>query len=246
MAVEQWILEGRPEGESQRNAPLPGDSGLTAIGRRSSIADRTTLSPASGHFNGRVMKNICVYCGSASGTNPEYAEAARRVGMILAERGLGLVYGGGQVGLMGIVADAVLNAGGQVVGVIPEPLATREVAHDGLTELIVVADMHERKAMMARRSDAFLTLPGGIGTYEEFFETLSWAMLRLHHKPMGVLDVAGYFEPLQAMLDHAVSERFLRAEVLDLLVVSTDPAAIIDEMARRTPARRPAQRVDFD
>ncbi len=136
---------------------------------------------------------------------------------------------------MGIVADAVLEGGGRVVGVIPEPLATKEVAHDGLTELHVVADMHERKALMADRADAFLTLPGGIGTFEEFFETLSWAALGLHHKPMGVLNVAGYFDPLLALLDHAVAERFLRREFLDLLVVSSDPEAIIEELAERIP-----------
>ena len=179
------------------------------------------------------MKNICVYCGSASGTNPEYVEAARRIGTIMARRGLGLVYGGGRVGLMGVVADAVLGGGGRVVGVIPEALATKEVAHDGLTELHVVADMHERKALMARRADAFLTLPGGIGTFEEFFETLSWAALKLHHKPMGVLNIAGYFDPLLALLDHAVAERFVRREFLDLLVVSADPEGIVEELAER-------------
>lgn len=192
------------------------------------------------------MKNICVYCGSASGTDPQYAEAARRVGTILARRGLGLVYGGGQVGLMGIVADAVLDAGGPAVGVIPDALASNEVAHDGLTELHVVADMHERKALMARRADAFLTLPGGIGTFEEFFETLSWAGLKLHQKPMGLLNVAGYFDPLLALLDHAVAARFVRKESLDLVVVSADPEAIIEEMASRMPAHRPRQKIDFE
>ena len=123
---------------------------------------------------------------------------AKTVGRALAHHGVGLVYGGGRVGLMGIVADAVLERGGRAIGVIPEPLATKEIAHNGLTELHIVADMHERKALMARRSSAFLTLPGGIGTFEEFFETLSWAALGLHQKPMGVLNVAGYFDPLLA------------------------------------------------
>jgi uncharacterized protein (TIGR00730 family) len=192
------------------------------------------------------MKNICIYCGSSTGTDPEYAETARRLGGILAGRRLGLVYGGGRVGLMGVVADAVLQGGGRVVGVIPEALATKEVAHDGLTELHVVAGMHERKALMAHRADAFLTLPGGIGTLEEFFETVSWAALGLHHKPMGVLNVAGYFDPLLALLNHAVAERFLRREFLDLLIVSSDPAAIIEELAARTPAFRPRQKIDFE
>ena len=192
------------------------------------------------------MKNICIYCGSATGTNPEYVESARRVGATLVRRGLGLVYGGGRVGLMGVVADAVLGGGGRVVGVIPEALATREVAHEGLTELHVVADMHERKALMARSADAFLTLPGGIGTFEEFFETLSWAALALHHKPMGILNVAGYFDPLLALLDHAVGERFLRREFLELLVVSADPEAIVEELAEHTPSTRPRQKIDFE
>jgi uncharacterized protein (TIGR00730 family) len=192
------------------------------------------------------MKNICIYCGSSSGTAPDYVEAARRIGTILARRRLGLVYGGGRVGLMGIVADAVLAGGGRVVGVIPEALATREVAHDGLNELNVVADMHERKALMARRADAFLTLPGGIGTFEEFFETLSWAALSLHHKPMGLLNVAGYFDHLLALLDHAVAERFLKKEFLDLLVVSTDPEAIIEDLTERTPVHRTWQKIDFE
>ena len=132
-----------------------------------------------------MNNNICIYCGSAVGIKAEYAESARKVGQALARHGLGLVYGGGRVGLMGILADAVLAGGGRVIGVIPDPLATKEIAHDGLTELHVVADMHQRKALMARRAIAFLTLPGGIGTFEEFFETLSWSVLGLHQKPLG-------------------------------------------------------------
>jgi uncharacterized protein (TIGR00730 family) len=196
--------------------------------------------------NGLSMKNICVYCGSASGTNPEYVESARRVGTILARRGLGLVYGGGRVGLMGVVAEAVLDGGGRVLGVIPEALAKLEVAHHGLTELLVVDDMHQRKALMARRADAFLTLPGGIGTFEEFFETLSWAALDLHRKPMGILNVEGYFDPLLALLDHAVAERFVRKEFLDLLAISSDPEAIVEELTVRTPPDRPVQKIDFE
>lgn len=192
------------------------------------------------------MGNICIYCGSATGTNPEYVETARRLGTVLARRGLGMVYGGGRVGLMGIIADAVLEGGGRVIGVIPEALSSKEIAHDGLAELHVVADMHQRKALMARRADAFLTLPGGIGTFEEFFETLSWAGLKLHQKPMGLLNVAHYFDPLLALLDHAVAERFLRREFLNLLVVSSDSETIIDELANRTPAHRPRQKIDFE
>jgi uncharacterized protein (TIGR00730 family) len=192
------------------------------------------------------MKNICIYCGSSVGTAPEYAETAQRLGRVLADRSVGLVYGGGRVGLMGIVADAVLEGGGQVIGVIPEALATEEVAHSGLTELHVVADMHQRKALMARRADAFLTMPGGIGTFEEFFETLSWAALRLHHKPLGILNVAGYFDPLLALLDHAVAEGFLRPKHLNLLITSDDPGTLVAAMLERMPARGEQQRIDFE
>jgi uncharacterized protein (TIGR00730 family) len=192
------------------------------------------------------MKNICIYCGSATGTRPEYAEAARRVGRILADRGVGLVYGGGRVGLMGIVADAVLEGGGRVIGVIPDPLATAEVAHDGLTELHVVADMHQRKAMMADRADGFLTMPGGIGTFEEFFETLTWAALKLHQKPMGILNVAGYFDPMLALLDHAVNEGLLRAKHLGLLITSDDPDELVAAMLERVKPADSRQRIDFE
>ena len=178
---------------------------------------------------------LCVYCGSSVGLRPVYAEAARRVGDALGRRGFGLVYGGGRAGLMGIVADAVLNAGGKVVGVIPESLARDEVAHDGLTELHVVPGMHARKALMAERAAGFLTLPGGVGTYEEFFETLTWAALGLHAKPIGVLNVDGYFDPLFHLLDHAVSEGFTRPAHLDRLLISSDPEALAAELLRSTP-----------
>ncbi len=191
------------------------------------------------------MKNICIYCGSSAGATPEYASAARRLGQVLADQGVGLVYGGGRVGLMGIVADTVLEGGGQVIGVIPEALATEEVAHNGLTELHVVADMHQRKALMAGRADAFLTMPGGIGTFEEFFETLSWASLKLHEKPMGILNVAGYFDPLLALLDHAAAEGFLRRKHLGLLITSDDPEALVSAMLDRVPPARKPHQIDF-
>ena len=167
-------------------------------------------------------------------------------GASIAQHGIGLVYGGGRVGLMGIVADAVLDEGGRAIGVIPEPLATREIAHHGLTELHVVADMHERKALMARRSSAFLTLPGGIGTFEEFFETLSWAALGLHHKPMGVLNVAGYFDPLFALLNHAVAERFVQSDHLELLLVTNDADAVVSDLLARVSAASDRERSDFE
>ena len=170
---------------------------------------------------------VCVFCGSSAGENPRYADAARSVGRELARNRIDLVYGGGDVGLMGIVADAALQAGGYVVGIIPESLARREIAHEGLSELHVVPGMHERKAMMAIRSNAFLTLPGGIGTFEEFFEIATWAVLGIHRKPIGILNVDGYFDPLLAMLEHAVTEKFLRRAHLDSIQVGTDPEAIV-------------------
>ena len=181
-------------------------------------------------------RNLCVFCGSSRGSGAAYLDAARRVGAALARRGDGLVYGGGRVGLMGAVADAALAGGGAVVGVIPGPLATAEVAHHGVTELIVVPGMHERKALMAARAAAFLTLPGGIGTFEEFFEILTWSALGLHARPMGLLDVGGYFGPLRALLDHAVAEGFLRPDHLAGLRISDDPEAIVADLLDRPPA----------
>src|SRR4051812_49148308 len=149
---------------------------------------------------------VCVFCGSNPGARPEYAAAARAVGRALAERGRGLVYGGGNVGLMGVCADAALAAGGEVIGVIPDALQTAEVAHGGLTRLHVVRTMHERKALMADLSDAFAALPGGFGTLDELFEILTWAQLGIHAKPVAILNVAGFFDPLLAMLDHQTAE----------------------------------------
>jgi uncharacterized protein (TIGR00730 family) len=194
-----------------------------------------------------MIDYVCVYCGSAIGRNPSYAKAAAEVGSALARHGLGLVYGGGCVGLMGITADAVLAGGGRVIGIIPQALASKEIEHDGLTELHVVADMHERKALMAQRSSAFLTLPGGVGTYEEFFETLSWAALHFHDKPMGILNVAGYFDPLLTLLDHGVSEGFIKPDHLRLVTISDDPERLVDDLVRRRrPARADRQAIDFD
>ena len=190
--------------------------------------------------------HVCVFCGSARGARPVYVEAARRIGSALARSGLGLVYGGGRVGLMGTVADAALAEGGRVIGVIPESLATSEVAHDGLTELHIVPGMHERKALMSQKSAGFLTLPGGIGTFEEFFEILSWAVLGLHHKPIGVLNVEGYFDPLLALLDHAAAERFLHPESLDLLVVSDQPEALATDLLAHAPRPTGPKRIDLD
>jgi uncharacterized protein (TIGR00730 family) len=179
--------------------------------------------------------NICVFCGSSSGNSPAYFEAARQVGAAIAQRGLGLVYGGGRVGLMGVVADAALGAGGQVIGVIPQALATKEIAHDGLSELHVVSGMHERKALMATKSSAFLTLPGGIGTFEEFFEILTWGALGIHRKPIGVLNIDGYFDPLIALLDHGMAQRFIDSDSLQPLMVSHQTESLISGLLDYVP-----------
>jgi uncharacterized protein (TIGR00730 family) len=157
-----------------------------------------------------ALRRLCVFCGSASGVRPEYADVARELGTTLAERGVGVVYGGASVGLMGVVAEAVLAAGGEAIGVIPQALVDREVAHSGLSELHVVGSMHERKALMAGLADAFVALPGGIGTLEELFEVFTWRQLGLHDKPIALLDVAGYWAGLAAFLEHAEAEGFLR------------------------------------
>lgn len=173
------------------------------------------------------------------GARPAYAAAAAAVGQHLAERGVELVYGGAAVGLMGVVADAVLAGGGRVSGVIPAGLATREVAHRGLTSLEVVPTMHARKARMAELSDAFIALPGGYGTLEEVFEIVTWAMLGIHDKPLALLDVEGYWTPLRAMLDAAIAEGFVRADLRALLADCDDPAAVLDVLAGvRMPAVR--------
>ena len=179
--------------------------------------------------------NLCVFCGSRRGVRPSYVEAATRVGTAIARDGLGLVYGGGRAGLMGAVADAALAAGGLVIGVIPEALVAKEIAHDGLTEQVIVRGMHERKALMADRSRGFLTLPGGLGTFEEFFEVVTWAVLGLHRKPIGLLNVDGYYDPLLRLVDHAADEGFLRPEHRDLIVSSDDPEGMVSRLATTVP-----------
>lgn len=178
---------------------------------------------------------ICIFCGSSSGVRPDYAAAARETGALLARRGLGMVFGGGRVGLMGLTADAALAAGGEVVGVIPRALVARELAHERLTELRVVETMHDRKALMAGLSDAFVALPGGAGTYEELFEVWTWAQLGIHRKPLGVLDVGGYFAPLLAMADHAVAEGFMRPEYRAMLQVARAPGELLEKLAAYRP-----------
>jgi uncharacterized protein (TIGR00730 family) len=177
------------------------------------------------------MRRVCVCCGSCAGGREVYATAARRLGEGLAGRRLELVFGAGHVGLMGILADAVLAAGGRAVGVIPQALVARELAHGALSELRVVQTMHERKALMEELSDAFVALPGGYGTLDELFEILTWAQLGLHRKPVGLLNVAGYFDPLLAWLDHAVREGFIRPKHRGLLLVADEPGPLLDLLA---------------
>jgi uncharacterized protein (TIGR00730 family) len=183
------------------------------------------------------MKRICVFCGSSPGGRPEYRAAAEEMGAELVRRNIGLVYGGGNVGLMGMIADSVLRAGGEAVGVIPEHLMAREVGQRGLTKLHVVGSMHERKALMADMSDAFIALPGGFGTLEEFCEVVTWTQLGLHAKPCGILNVLGYYSPLLAMFDHAAEERFLKRENR-ALVLAAESAV---ELLRALEEWRPVQ-----
>jgi uncharacterized protein (TIGR00730 family) len=180
------------------------------------------------------MKRICVFCGSRTGARESYATAARAAGTAIAARGLELVYGGGHVGLMGVVADAALAAGGRVIGIIPTLLAKKEVAHERLSELHVVRTMHERKAMMAELSDAFLILPGGVGTLEEFFEIWTWAQIGEHEKPFGLVNVDGFYNGLLAFLDTSVNEGFLRPRHRDLLIHGTDPVGVLDALGGLT------------
>jgi uncharacterized protein (TIGR00730 family) len=178
---------------------------------------------------------ICVFCGSSAGSGPTYLAAATELGTSLARRGIGVVYGGGHVGTMGAVADAAMAAGGEVIGVIPEHLADRELAHHGLTELRVVADMHERKATMAALADGFLVLPGGAGTLEEMFEVWTWAQLGLHDKPIGLVDVDGYYQPLLRMVDHMVASGFLRPEFAATLMHHPDPIVLLERFSGYRP-----------
>ncbi len=186
------------------------------------------------------MKRVCVFAGSSPGGNPAYAASARALGAALAGRGIGLVTGGGGTGLMGVLADTVLDAGGEVTGVIPGPLATRELAHAGLSELCVVASMHERKALMAERADAFIALPGGLGTVEELMEIWTWAQLGIHSKPCGLINAAGYYDPLVAFVDRMVREGFVKSVYRKLVTVESDAETLVAALAayQAPPLRR--------
>ena len=183
------------------------------------------------------MKRICVFAGSSRGAREDYAQAAQQLARELVARDCEVVYGGGKVGMMGVLADATLAAGGKVIGVIPKALLAKEVGHGGLTELRVVGSMHERKAMMAELSDGFIALPGGLGTMEEFFEVLTWAQLGLHAKPCGLLNVRGYFDRLLEFLDLTVTDRFVKSEHRALVITSTAPKELLERLAAYQPPR---------
>ena len=176
------------------------------------------------------MKSIAVYCGANPGASPVYAQAARSLAGAMVSRNLALVFGGGHVGLMGIIADEVLRLGGEVSGVIPQQLVDRELAHPGLTRLFVVKDMHERKAMMAQLSDGFIAMPGGMGTLEELFEMLTWSQLGIHTKPIGVLNVNGFYDQLVGFMGHALGEAFIKPEHAGLMMVDADPEALVKRL----------------
>lgn len=183
------------------------------------------------------MRSICVYCGSASGASTQYVEAARALGTGLATAGIALVYGGGRVGLMGALADAALEGGGQAYGVIPQLLVDKEIAHRGLSKLTVVDDMHQRKRHMADLADAFVVLPGGSGTLEEFFEVYTWAQLGYHAKPIALLNVGGFYDPLLAMLRHTVEQGFMQSRFVDMLIVQSDVEALLEACRTAQPGR---------
>ncbi|MRW94203.1 TIGR00730 family Rossman fold protein [Duganella sp. FT80W] len=178
-----------------------------------------------------MVKSICVYCGANAGVSPKYAEAARALAAQLVQRNLSLVYGGGNVGLMGIIADEVLRLGGEVTGVIPTALVEREVGHTGLTRQFIVKDMHERKAMMAQLADGFIAMPGGMGTLEELFEMLTWSQLGIHAKPIGLLNVDGFYDGLAGFIDHASTQGFIRPQHAALMMVESEPEALLSRFA---------------
>ncbi len=191
------------------------------------------------------IKRICVFCGSNHGARSAYTGAAQQLGKALVSQGVGLVYGGGSIGLMTVVADAVLEEKGEVIGVIPHALSSKEFAHDGLTELRLVSSMHERKAMMAELSGAFIAMPGGFGTLDEFFEIVTWAQLGLHTKPIGLLNVGGYFDLLLKFVDYMLRERFISAEHRQLIITAHDPEELLSALIRYKPSQQIPKVIDW-
>ena len=191
------------------------------------------------------IKRICVFCGSNHGARSAYTDAAQQLGKALVSQGMGLVYGGGSIGMMTVVADAVLKEKGEVIGVIPHALSSKEFAHNGLTELHLVSSMHERKAMMAELSDAFIAMPGGFGTLDEFFEIITWAQLGLHTKPIGLLNVGGYFDLLLKFIDYMLRERFISAEHRQLIITSHNPEELLSALIRYKPMQPIPKVIDW-
>lgn len=192
------------------------------------------------------MHSLCVFCGSNPGSRPIFGELAHELGVSLSRRGIAVVYGGARVGLMGRVADGALSAGGKVIGVLPRFMTQKELAHAGLSELLLVDSMHERKALMAERSEGFIALPGGYGTLEELFEVLTWSQLALHKKPIGLLNVDGFYEPLIAQIDYAVRDGFLRPGHRELLVVDTEVEPLLDRLTRHPAAEPPSKWTELE
>lgn len=178
-----------------------------------------------------LIRRVCVFCGSNHGNDERYRSSAEELGEQLVARGWGLVYGGGRVGLMGVLADAVMAAGGEVIGVIPQMLATKELLHEGVTKMHVVPSMHTRKALMAELSDAFVALPGGYGTFEELLEMITWSQLGIHRKPVGLLNVLGFFDPLAEFIDHAIDSGFIKAEQRGLMLLADEPGELLDGLS---------------
>ncbi|WP_339731226.1 TIGR00730 family Rossman fold protein [uncultured Gimesia sp.] len=179
-----------------------------------------------------TLKSICVFCGSKSGSDQQYQQAAIELGRLMAQRSITLVYGGGSVGLMGVIADAVLESGGQVIGVIPRQLATRELIHPGVKEMHIVEDMHTRKAKMSECSDAFIAMPGGFGTLEELFEVVSWVQLGIYSKPIGLLNTTGFYDPLLNMVEHCIESEFIKPKYRDLIIADDNPSTLIEHLER--------------
>ena len=190
------------------------------------------------------MQRVCVFCGSSPGARPAYADTTAELARLLVAEGIGVVYGGAHVGLMGTLADTVLEEGGEIVGVIPRALVDREIAHAGLSDLRVVTSMHERKALMAELSDAFIALPGGLGTLDELFEVYTWSQLGLHRKPCALLDVEGYYEGIARFLDHSVEERFVREEHRAMLMAEQDPGVLIERLREFDPGTMKSKWID--
>ena len=193
----------------------------------------------------RAFERICVFCGSSVGLRKQYEDAAKSMAEELARREIDLTYGGGSVGLMGVIADEMLRLGREVIGIIPQAIASREVAHHYLTELRVVRSMHERKSLMAELSDAFIALPGGYGTYEELFEVITWSQLGIHQKPIGILNVAGYFDPMLDLVERGIEEEFIRPQYRDLILVSENPEDLLDRMETFEPIQGVTKWIDL-